>query len=244
MRVAILFWGLVRSLKLTFESLDSNVLRILRDNNIQYDKFIHTYYLDHLYSNNRAQEHNIKLDADEYKILDCDYVERDNQDEIAEQLDLKKYRSQPDPWETDYQSVDFFILSMYSKMRVTNMVEYTGIEYDRLLFLRHDIQYLNPFEIKWLYNIQMNEIYVPNFALVLKMNDRMALTHFKVGLVYGCLFKNLYEYSKTKPLRSETFHALELNRQIKDLKIRNIKFLFRRIRANGTVFWRDRLLKR
>lgn len=242
MKVAILFWGLVRSLKFTIDSLEQNVFKVLRDNNIQYDKFIHCYYFNRKYTNNRASEFKIDLDADEYKLLDCDYVERDNQDKVAKKLKLNKYRSKKDPWHSKYQSVDFFILSMYSKLRVTRMVQKTNKKYDYLLFLRHDVQYLNKFEIKWFKNIKKNEIYVPNFCLKHKMNDRMALVHYSNGLVYGNLFKHLYKYSKKNPLHSETFHYRILHKLIGKLKIKYIDFFFRRIRANGSVFHRDKRL--
>jgi hypothetical protein len=89
MKVAICFWGLTRSLKYTIHSIRAKILKQLDDKNIEYKIFLHTYVFDSAYNNPRANEHNIKLDFDEYKLLNPDYVEIDNQDQIKKQIGLE-----------------------------------------------------------------------------------------------------------------------------------------------------------
>ena len=45
MKVVVGFFGITRSLKYTIESINENIFNILKINNIEYDIYIHTYYL-------------------------------------------------------------------------------------------------------------------------------------------------------------------------------------------------------
>jgi len=123
MKIALIFWGLTRSLKFTIKTIEKRIFKILKDNNIDYDIYLHTYKLNNLYSNKRANENNIKLDFEEYKLLNPDYFIYDDQDVIKEKLKLFKYRTHKDPWDSDYSSMDNFILAMYSKLRITLLLE-------------------------------------------------------------------------------------------------------------------------
>ena len=82
MRVALCFWGLTRSLKYTIDSIQSNVLDVLKKNGIQYTIFIHTYNINGSYTNRRSKEYNILLNNDECKLLNPDYIKIDDQDII------------------------------------------------------------------------------------------------------------------------------------------------------------------
>ena len=42
-RVAICFFGLTRSLKHTIDSINTNIFQPLKNSNIEYDVFLHTY---------------------------------------------------------------------------------------------------------------------------------------------------------------------------------------------------------
>ena len=123
MKIALIFWGLTRSLKFTIKTIEKRIFKILKDNNIDYDIYLHTYKINNLYSNKRANENNIKLDFEEYKLLNPDYFIYDDQDTIKEKLKLFQYRTHKDPWESDYSSLDNFILAMYSKLRITKLLE-------------------------------------------------------------------------------------------------------------------------
>jgi len=55
MKVAIGFFGITRSLKYSIESINKNIFDVFKENNIEYDIFIHTYFLKS-YDNKRANE--------------------------------------------------------------------------------------------------------------------------------------------------------------------------------------------
>ena len=83
MKICLGFFGITRSLKHTIESINNNILDVLKLNNIEYDIYLHTYYLNS-YSNKRHNEivNTTDIDNSEYKLLNADYIEIDHQDTI------------------------------------------------------------------------------------------------------------------------------------------------------------------
>lgn len=235
MKIAICFWGLTRSLKYTIKSIHKKIFDILKKENIEYKIFMHTYKVNSLYSNPRAKEYNIMLENEEYKLLEPDYYTIDTQEEVAKNIDFTSYRTFKDPWNTNYKTMDNFILAMYSKKRLLELLMNTNEKYTHYLFIRPDVKYLNNFDVSWLQNIKNNEIFVPEFHYnYYKFNDRMALfTNDKILKLYSGIYYFMLEYSKHKPLHSETIHRDILMKHVDNINIKPIKFYFNRVRANG-----------
>ena len=236
MKIALAFWGLTRSLKYTIDSINNNILKVLNDNSIEYIIYQHTYYFSTEYKNIRTKELNDKLDFDEYKLLNANYLKRDDQDKIKLNLNLQKYRSFPDPWRTNYNSVDNFILAMYSKKKVTKMIQKSKENIDIIMFLRPDVKYLRPFDINFL-NIINNTINVPNFGIINNINDRACIALYKEAMIYGKLFNYIFEYSKNNKLHSEEFQYNILTKL--NININYISFYFNRVRCNGLELIND-----
>jgi hypothetical protein len=232
MKVALAFWGLTRSLKYTIKSIKERVFNILNSNKIEYDIYIHTYFVNDKFNNTRTKENNILLDNLEYKLLNPKYVKIDDLNNTKEIINLLQYRTHPDPWGTKYNSVDNFICAMYSKMEVTKLIENNKIKYDYIIFLRPDVKYLNNFDIKFLKLTNEKNVCIPNFHLFSNFNDRFFIGVPKNAFIYGKLFEKLLEYSKKKSLHSETFNYYYI-KEVNKLNINYIKFFFNRIRANG-----------
>ena len=110
MKVALAFWGLTRSLKYTIKSIKKNILNELIKNNIDYHIFIHTYSINTPYSNERSHEKNIILNNNEYKLLNPYFCHVDSHEHIKKKLHLNKYRTHKDPWNSNYKTVDNFII--------------------------------------------------------------------------------------------------------------------------------------
>jgi hypothetical protein len=234
MKVALAFWGLTRSLKNTYSTIQKHILEVLENHNIEYTIFVHTYYVGSPFTNTRAGEYNLQLDNNEYDLLNADYIERDDQDIIKQKLNLILYRTHPDPWETNYQMVDNFVLAMYSKKQVGKIIQESGQTFDYVLFLRPDVQYVNDLNPEWFGKVSETQICVPDFhCFSFKINDRFAIATQENALKMSQCFDTMLEYSKTAPLHSETFqynYVTKLN-----LTIAYIPFYFNRIRANGVV---------
>jgi hypothetical protein len=236
MKVALCFWGLTRSLKYTIHSIQKNILDILKKSKIDYDIYLHTYKFQNTYSNHRSGELNIILQNDEYKLLQPDHVSIDDNDTIRKFLNFKQYHSKKDPWNTNYQSVNNFILSLFSKKQLWNLIKTNGKlhDYDSFIFLRPDVRYLCPINIQWLHSIHTNSIMIPSFHnFHFGFNDRFAICKYSIAEVYSLIFNVALTYSKKFPLHSETMIKYILLKFNPNLQIKRITFPFNRVRANG-----------
>jgi hypothetical protein len=234
MKISIGFFGITRSLKYTIKSINENILDILKENNIEYDIYIHTYYLTN-YKNIRTGEilNDYEIDNEEYKLLNPDFVEIDNQENVKKKINLSLYRTHKDPWETNYNSVDNFILAQYSKLRLTKMIYESRKNYDYILFMRPDCLYINKLPIYDFNLINDNSIIIPNFHLYgnIPFNDRFCISNKNTYKIYGEVFDLLLDISKNKPLHSETILGEIMSNN--KLNIIKIPFLFSRVRFNG-----------
>lgn len=89
MKVALLFFGLTRSLKYTISSINSNILDVFKKNNIDYDIYLYTYKLK-TYINRRAGEKTNNYDNDEYKLLSPNYLQKKRQQMLQKRRQLQK----------------------------------------------------------------------------------------------------------------------------------------------------------
>ena len=232
MKVAFAFWGLSRSLKRTLKSIEKNIFSVLKSRGIEYKIFMHVLTLEEPYSNPRNQEYTIRLDPNEYKLLKPNYVLVEDQRGVVGTLNLLKYRSHEDPWNTEYRSVDNFICAMYSKNKVTELIQNSGYDMDYVVYLRPDARFLNELTMHDLLKVNNGNIGVPNFALMSGMNDRFCIATKRNYKIYGEVFQHMYLYSKMFPLHSETFHAWCIQRS--QLRIVYLGIQFTLVRANGT----------
>jgi hypothetical protein len=243
MKIAIGFFGITRSLKYTIKSIKQNIFNVFKENNIEYDIFMHTYFLKS-YENERAKEKKTdKIDNEEYKLLSPKYLKIDDQDDIIKKIILTSYRKFLDPWKTttSYQSVDFFILGSYSKYMLTNMIENVEDNYDYILFVRPDCLYRNKLDLKYLDLVNYNTIVIPDFHLYgldaagkgMKINDRFAITNKETYKIYGQIFLQLLDLSKKMSLHSESILGLILRNN--NIIVKRVNFRFARVRCNGRI---------
>jgi len=235
MKIALAFWGLTRSLRYTMPSIQLRILDVLKKHGIDYTIFLHTYFVNSVYSNLRAGECGIVLDNEEYQLLGAEYVRRDNQDDLKLGLNLTAYRKHPDPWDTKYEMVDNFILAMYSKKQLGLMIKESGCEFNYVLFLRPDVEYIVDLDVRWLPLATEKQICVPDFhCFSFKFNDRFAITTQTNAIRYSTLFDSMLNYSRLRPLHSETINYDFVTRVLK-LAVAYVPFRFNRVRANGIV---------
>ena len=246
-RVAICFWGLTRSLQYTLPSIKKFIFKPLNDANIEYDIFLHTYTLNHEYSNPRAKEYNIRLDNDLFKLLEPKEYILDDQDDIDKKINLNKYTSMGNPWDYDNSPIHTLhnvVRALWSLKQVTTLWLKNKALYTHVMYCRPDVTYIMPFNVKWLSDT--NDVYTPDFANVHKfkevnkredsdvgVNDRFGFGRPDQMEVYGNRFDEALSYSKKHKLHSETFLEDVLNKH--HIGIKYIKFGFIRTRANGDM---------
>jgi hypothetical protein len=230
MKIALIFWGLTRSLSKTINNIEEKILNHLKNNKIEYKIFLHTYYFEGNLDDRRTGERNIKLDFEEYKLLKPDYFQIDNQDEIKKQINISKFLR----FRYSYvqQTSENLICALYSQMKATEMMEQSQEKFDYVWFLRPDVIFRNAMPLHWLKWVNDNRFLVPNFAHCGGINDRMAILTPKLASIYGKRFLKLEEYGillRGQKISSERF----LKWVMKNYKEKNINYLFKRLRANG-----------
>ena len=115
------------------------------------------------------------------------------------------------------------------------MIEEREDEYDYIIFIRPDCLYVENLDIRFFDLINSKTIVIPNFHCYgkYKINDRFAITDKETYKIYGNIFLELLNISKTRKLHSETIlgFILEKNKII----IKRVEFEFARVRCNGHV---------
>lgn len=233
--VAICFWGITRSLKYTFSSIHRNLFKVLKDANIKYDIYLHTYTVTEPYTNKRASEFNLILDNDEYKWLNPKVCMVEQQSEVDKRLGFEAYRTKGDPWEkdrTDFATLNNHIRSLWSLKQVTNLWLPYKNDYTHIMYCRPDVEYLKPLDVRW-FDLLSSAVAMPNFSLHTDVNDRFLIAKPMQALVYGNRFDGALEYSKENPLHSEKYLAHIL--MAAEIRWKHLNFIFNRVRANGEV---------
>ena len=230
MKIALVFWGLTRSLSKTYPNIKEKILDYLKNCKIEYKIFLHTYYFEGTHSDRRTGEINITLDFNEYKILNPDYYKIDNQDEIKKQINIEKYHK----FRYSYapKTVENLICALYSQMKATELLQHCNEKFDYIWYLRSDVIFKSSIPLQWFRWINPNRFIVPYFAHNGGINDRMAILTMDQALVYGKRFLQLEEYGKLlrgRKISSERF----IKWVMRKYKTRNINYLFKRLRANG-----------
>lgn len=154
MHFAICVWGLLRSLHFTFPSFQKFVLEPLESNYITYDILIHTYRYRNGYSNPRANEFNVSLNESTYFLLNPQYIYIEDHEEFNQQINYELFEAMGDPFGNKYSSLHFYIAGLHSLYHVTKVVENLILNnqehYDGIIFVRPDVEFLNPLPIELL----------------------------------------------------------------------------------------------
>lgn len=240
MRVALCYWGIARSTDETIESIERNILKPLLDANVDVRVYVHTYTSTQPYTNPRANEFNLQLKNDIWKLLLPDYYKVERQEDVDLHLQHSKYRKHGDPWAheprplyTKYSTLDNCIRALWSLFQVTQLWLPSADQFDAVLYLRPDVRFVTPLKYEWLLSLQKGVIRVPNFHLVDGWNDRFAVGKPCDMRLYGLRFTAAYTYSQDFPLHSEKFLAAYMEKH--SIKAEPIHIRFRRIRADGVV---------
>lgn len=229
MKIALLFWGLTRSLKLTIDNLNKYILNNLKENNIEYKIYLHTYYFE---------DKENKYDFNEYKLLNPDYFVLDDQDKVKQNINIEKYYNLN--FKYSNKVIHNLICGLYSQKRVTELlldtIKNKKETFDYIWFIRPDVLFNKPLPIRWLHWINENRFLVPRFAKFRGINDRMAIMKLNLAEKYGKRFDKLKEFSEySKKHNFKLSSEIYLNLIMINYKKKYINYVFKRIRSNGSI---------
>ena len=211
-KVAVLYFGLARSLKSVIPSLERGIYSVLRANNIEYDNFVHTFSLPNPYIDPMNKSVIKDYDNDSYKLLNPrDFIIED-QNEVSRTLKVREYFSHVGTWggyakgTVDYcRLVRNMTLALYSKKRVAELFSKYMHEYDYVIVTRPDQAIenrLNPICFSMLNN---NNIIIPKEHSYLGINDRMCVATPSNAIRYCNAFRHFLRYSRMKTIISEVY---------------------------------------
>jgi hypothetical protein len=228
-KCAIIIYGLNRSITKTHQSIEKYILKILRDNNIRYDIFIHTYKLDTLYMPpERNNEKPIHIDYKEMYILNPYKMEVDDQNEVDKDHDhyveyTKHVRG------GNINIVKNYTRALFSLNKAFNMVDKNN--YDGCLIMRPDTLFTEPLNVKHLIDaIDNNKVYTPSNNEWGGLNDRFSFGSLENLTKYATRY-NLF----LNHLRSKPHQGFGAETWLKELypNVKKTQFRFKTVRTNG-----------
>ena len=230
-KIAILFWGLTRSLKMVYKSLKTNIFDVLNEHNIEYDIFLHTYILPTPYINPYVNTLIKKYDNESYKLLNPKFYILENQNKVESKLKIHKYFSNLSDWAGCAPTIEkqcFFVrnmvLAQYSKQKVTELFMPYKNDYDYVMFTRPDQELHTKINPSLFHLLNKNNAFIPKEHSYLGVNDRLCIARPNIAIIYGNSFKFLLVYSENNAIISEVFlkHYLKIN---------NINIIYSSIKA-------------
>lgn len=234
MKIAICYWGMTRSTKLVYKSHIDKLFNILKNNNIDYNIFMHTWKT----SNDRLviweNTVDVQVDYEEYKYLNPNFYKIDNQDDFIKTLNFKDYFKEElyrmyggdtrHEWRP--QLILNHLCALESQKRVYNMVLTNSDDYDFIIFIRPDVEVLNDFDINWL-KLDF-DITIPNYDHYDGLNDRFAILPFNKSSKYAERINEIIEFRKNSRIVSEIYVNFIIKKYYS--KVNFINFLMQIIR--------------
>jgi hypothetical protein len=232
-RVAILYWGMMRSSSFVADSHEQLLRSPLERAGYSVDVIMHTWKLQ------RGEpllvwgkETGLNASGDEYKLLRPDFVEIDDQGVFKKNIIFTDYfYNVSDDWRPEL--LLNHICALESLRRVTKLAISHG-PYDFALFIRPDIQIFSMFDTSWLDLLHSNEtrILLPDSQHWEGYTDKAAMTLFRDLEFYGSRLDRLAWYRKNvRYIVSEIYCKWRIEQHFKEVLF--IPFKFNVIRPNG-----------
>jgi hypothetical protein len=232
-KVAIIFFGLTRSLKKTINSIKENLFTPLDKGLINYDIFIHTYKINGAYHNIWSREHTDNyINEDVEGLLNPKFYIFDNQDDVINSINFDDYYSKLGNWGgfsgLSQNTIKYLIrnmcLALYSKKKIVLLFENYKDEYNYAIIIRPELLLKNKIDINYFNELNDNNIIIPQKDSYIGCNDRFCIGKIDTILYYGKLFDDLMSYSKEKSIISELYLLDKLNEKKINIIKKNIDY--------------------
>ena len=195
-RVAICHWGLTRTLEITYETHKKHLYDLLEKNNIEYDKYLHTW----IHPTNMITDFN-KFNFKNFIIEDQKDIINDIEKNFSDYWyeHIYKQMGGDSYYEWFPNLVKTHLYGMNSLKRVTQMCIDSGIKYDYIIYMRPDCILFNDVPLDFI-NIDDNSIVVPREHWGSKnmfgINEVITIVHFNKCKNFGFRIDETKYYRK------------------------------------------------
>jgi len=235
LRIAIVFFGITRSLRFTLDSITRNVIAPARALTANVGLFGHFYHQDKIH-NPRSGESG-PLDPEEYRLLPLDRIELEPPGKCLADYPVEDLMRNGDFWKDKFRSFSNLVHQLHSLHRASLLAKTSRP--DIVIFARPDLHYLNPVS-PWLRDLAEDpapKVLVPDWAQWGGLNDRLALVRGADSIAaYGLRAGVMLDYcADGSMLHSEQLlkHALTGH------AVRMIPLHASRVRSDGRVVIED-----
>ena len=234
-RIALAFFGITRSLRLTQGSVRRNLVDPARALGSDVRLFGHFYDQERI-ENPRSGESG-PLDRDEYRLLDLDVVEREPPGDCLALHSFDTLKAAGDPWKDGFISLRNLVHQLHSLRRVTELA--LDWQPHLVIFARPDLYYHDPVTayLGLLSEAHRQWTLVPDWAQWRGVNDRFAIAKGDDAIrAYGLRANRLAEYCALgNAVHAERF----LKFALADMPVRLFPLRASRVRSNGMVVVED-----
>jgi len=231
-RIAICYWGLVRTLREVLPSQQKYIYSELEKSGIEYDVFFHSWSTEKNLVWNREMTEPIEYDTIE--LVHPLKKQIDDQSEFLKTIDFSKYYYQGER-EWVPQLIWNHLCALESQKRCTNLCLGSGIKYDYIMFLRPDALINKRLPVEEIFNLDLsdNTIVIANFNHWEGWNDQFAILRPEAVLPYSHRIDGIAEFRKTNGrIVSEKYVKYVVDRNYVP---KQIDFHFDLLRPNGKL---------
>ena len=234
-RVVVCFFGVIsRSIRYTFESIKSNIIDVLKDNDYEVEIYVFNLNIKD------TKIDNIIIDQSDISLIPYNYFEEEYQSKIDNEIECLKKQTQILFTRSDYTDcvVQNCLRQLYSEYRVGLFLERNVTNYDLSIVCGPDFYIANKLNLDELECSYKNNCFYTTLA-----NDAQGYTN---GFYFGrpdILIKPLkrLEYiSYFMPVHRDYEYILQESLRLNNLSRGITSLMFFKVRANKSVFFRDR----
>ncbi len=235
LKIAVVFFGITRALRLTLPSITANLLDPARAVAQELRLFGH-FYRQSFIQNARSGEDGA-LDPEEYRLLNLDEVEIEEPGACLDLYPVAEMQARGDVWRDGFASFRNLVHQLHSLKRATQMAEL--FQPDIVIFARPDLFYHDSAaeHLDMLGRAHRSFVLAPDWSMWFGLNDRLALVKGTSAIqAYGFRADRMGEYcARGKWLHSERLLKFALKKE----RVRTIHLRASRVRANGMQVLED-----
>ncbi len=235
LRIAMVFFGITRALRLTLPSITENLIAPARKLAKEVRLYGHFFRQSEI-RNQRSGEEG-RMDPEEYRLLNLDEVELEEPGACLDLYPMAEMQARGDIWRDDFASFRNLVHQLYSLKQATLMAE--EFRPDIVIFARPDLLYHDSAaeHLDMLARAHRSFVLVPDWSQWFGHNDRFALVKGAEGVAaYGRRADRMGEYcARGKRMHSERLLKYALGGQ----RVRTMHMRASRVRANGLQVLED-----